>query len=591
MIGLLAGVAAYALAGFLIAPHAIRLWIESPNVSGPACRLSVQNVYVNPFTMFLSLKDATLIEQESKSLVSVAAAETRIWSLDRLRAAIPGRDVVIRNLVVTNTQSGDPVLAATSALLSNVTIGAGGEFIDAAHAHLVRPDVAFTRDVDGSHHQPAWLAMPGNADAGACISVDGFRATGGTLKIEDNALTPGVQLVLQDLEAGALRKRLGDTEILDVDVEARIGTRGTISIEAQIGHPAGRHPDLFSMRAHNVDLLSLSPYSRRLFGRDVVAGTGNATLRQERDGATLRFDNHVSFDGLRLDDRDEYAADDTQFLELALALAIDAADRGEFSIKGLVDDSESQTVVGLFVDSLAAQLESFATRPFGVLAEVAGEPGAVLDEIAFLPGSAEMAPAAVDTVALLTNALATRPQLDLRVRPAYDGITDRDAIAAQQVRLHIALATSASAGERGDAAGPDLADPRVRDILDEFAGARLSETQRRRIARGASDDATRYRDIYLALVANERVSETVLRRLARFRARSVIDAFERKGIDRNRFHIADAIDAGTVSLKLDVKARQAPFRRHAAIFEGPATQTLCPFLPKSTGFSHQLVAR
>ena len=562
MIRLLAGVAAYALAGFLIAPHAIRLWIESPNVSGPACQLSVQNVYVNPFTMFLSLKDATLIEQESKSLVSVAAAETRIWSVDRLRAAIPGRDVVIRNLVVTNTQSGDPVLAVPSAVLRNVEIGAGGGFIDAAHAHLVRPDAAFTRDVDGIRHQPAWLAMPGNARAGACIAVDGFRAEGGTLKIEDNAVTPGVQLVLQDLEAGALRKRFGDTEMLDVDFEARIGARGTISIEARLGHPTGGHPNLFSMRAYNVDLQSLSPYSRRLFGRDVVAGTANATLRQERDGATLRFDNHVSLDGLELGDRDENAVDATQFLELALALATDAADRGEFSIKGLVDDAESQTVVGLFADSLAAHIGNLAARPFGVLAEIAGEPDAKLDGISFVPGSAEMAPAAMDTVALLANALTMRPQLDLRVRPAYDGSTDRDAIAAQQIRLHIALAASASAGERGDAAEPDLADPRVLDILDEFAGARLSETQRQRIARRAGDDTTRYRDIYLALVANERVSETVLRRLARFRARSVIDAFERKGVDRNRFRIADAIDAtaadsGMVSLKLDVEDRPA----------------------------------
>ncbi len=562
MIGLLAGVAAYALAGFLIAPHAIRLWIESPNVSGPACRLSVQKVYVNPFTMFLSLKDATLFEQESKSLVSVAAAETRIWSVGRLRAATPGRDVVIRDLVVTYTQSGDPVLAVPSAHLRNVTIGAGGKFIDAAHAQLERPDAIFTRDVDGIHHHATWLAMPGSAHAGACISVDGFRAAGGTLNIEDNAVTPGVQLVLQDIEAGARRTRLGDTDMLDVDVEARIGARGTISIEAQLGHPAGRHPDLFSMRAHNVDLQSLSPYSRRLFGRDVAAGTGNATMQHERHDGMLRFDNHVSFDRLKLDDATGDATDDTLMLERALALATDAAGYSAFSIQGSVSDSPAQSVVGVFTDSLAAHFDRLAARPFGVLAEVAGKPGAVLDEIGFLPGSAEMAPAAMDTVALLANALTMRPQLDLRVRPAYDGTTDRDAIAAQQVRLHIALATSASAEERSDAAGPDFADPRVRDILDEFAGARLSETQRQRIARGAGDDTTRYRDIYLALVANERVSETVLRRLARFRARSVIDAFERKGIDRNRFRMADAIDTtaidtGTVSVKLDVEVRPA----------------------------------
>jgi hypothetical protein len=562
LIGFVAGAAAYALAGFLIAPLAIRLWIESPNVSGPGCRLSVQDVYVNPFTMFLSLKDATLFEQESKLLVSVTAAEARIWSVDTLRAGTPGRDVDLRNLVVTHTQSGDPVLAAPRALLGNVTIGSGDTFIDAAHAQLERPNAAVTRDVDGIHHHPAWLAMPGDSRAGACISLDNLRATGGTLEIEDGSVTPGVQLVLQDIEAGALRKRLGDTEMLDIDVKARIGARGTISIEAQLRHPTGRHPHLFSMAARHVDLQPLSPYARRFFGRDVVAGIGNATLQQERHDAALRFDNHVSFDRLRLEDPPENATDDTLMLELALALAADAAGQSAFSFQGSVGDSPAQSVVSVFTDSLAAHFDTLAARPFGVLAEVAGEPGAVLDEVVFLPGSAEMAPAAMGTLALLGNALAMRPQLDLRVRPAYDVTTDRDAIAAQQVRLHIALATSAGAVDRGDATGPDFGDPRVRDILDEFAGARLSEARRRSISRGAGDETTRYRDIYLALVANERVSETVLRRLARFRARSLVDAFEREGIDRNRFSVGDAIDvtatdAGTVSVKLDVKARPA----------------------------------
>ena len=151
----------------------------------------------------------------------------------------------------------------------------------------------------------------------------------------------------------------------------------------------------------------------------------------------------------------------------------------------------------------------------------------------------------------------------MRVRPSYDLAADRDAIAEQQVRLHIALATSASTGDRASAAVPDFGNPRVRDILDEFAGERLPEAQRRAIARGVVDETSLYRDLYLALVANEPVSGTVLRRLARFRARSVIDALERHGIDRTRFGISDALDttetgAGTVPVKLEVHARPAP---------------------------------
>ncbi len=128
--------------------------------------------------------------------------------------------------------------------------------------------------------------------------------------------------------------------------------------------------------------------------------------------------------------------------------------------------------------------------------------------------------------------------------------------------LHIALATSASRREAGDSAGPDFDDPRVRDILDEFAAARLSQAQRHAVTHDSGDATDRYRDVYLALVANERVSETVLRRLARFRARSVIDALERDGIDRSRFRITDSLDTTaseeeTVSLKLELDVRRA----------------------------------
>ena len=125
MIGLLAGAAAYALAGFLIAPRAIKLWIESPNVSPPGCRLSVQDVYVNPFTMYLSLENATLFERESKLLVTASAVETTLWTVDRLRAGTRGREVALRNLVVTSADGDDALLTVPSVYAASVSVGGG----------------------------------------------------------------------------------------------------------------------------------------------------------------------------------------------------------------------------------------------------------------------------------------------------------------------------------------------------------------------------------------------------------------------------------------------------------------------------------
>ncbi len=560
MIGLLAGAAVYTLAGFLIAPLAIKHWIESPNVSGPDCRLRVQEVYVNPFTMFLSLRNVTLFEQENKLLVSANVTDTEVWSIDRFRAGKPGRDVAIRSLVITSAETGQPMLAVPTATATGVTLGAPGALIEATHVSLERPDVALTHDTASNHFLLTWVSAAGNGRGRACISLDGLRAVGGQVRLRDDAVSPSVQLELRDVVAGAHRKTGGRAAVTEISVDARVGESGSIGMEARLRSETGRHPDSFLMQVDDVDLEPLSPYFRRKFGRDIVAGSGSGTLRQERNDVTLRIDNDLVFAGLRLGDPDTETVDDTLPLELALALVTDQAGRGGLSVQYSLSESQTQTVAGVFIDSLAAHLDELAARPFVVLAELAGDDDAVLDEITFLSGSAETAPAATDTLTLLALALELRPRLGIRVRPAYDPAADRDAIAAQQVRLHIALATSAGRRDRDEPTGPNFNDPRVRDVIDEFAGTRLSEAQRRAIARDASDETTTYRDTYLALVANERVSETVLRRLARFRARSVIDALEREGIDRKRFRIADALDtvttdAGTVPLRFEIQVR------------------------------------
>ena len=562
LIGLVAGVVLYTITGFLIAPRAIKLWIESPSVSGPTCRLRVQQVYVNPFTMFLSLKDVTLFEQENNMYVSAARAETSIWTVGMLRNEKPGRDVAMRGLLVRTTDSDSTILTVPRAYAQSVTLGAGATFIDAAFVRLEQPDVTLARDVTGLLRRPAWLSVPGVEQSAACISLAGFEVFGGRLRMKDDAVTPGVQLELRNITAKAHRKPGRGAATTEINIEARIASEGTVSIEAQLGQPAGHHPDLFSLTARNVELRPLSPYFRRVFGRDIVAGVGATTLQQEQHDGTLRFDNHLSIGGLGLGDPYLDAGGDKPPLDVAVALATDAAGRTELVAQGSTSDSSANTVVSVFIDSLAAHLDNLDERPFGVLAELIGEPDAVLDEIAFLPGSAEMAPAATDTLALLALALKERPRLSMRVRPAYDPDTDRTAMAAEQIKLHITLATSKGTRERGDPRDPDFDDQRVRDVLNEFADARLPEKQRRAITGNMRNETTMYRDIYLALVDNERVSETVLRRLARFRARSVIDGLEREGIDRQRFRIDDALDtsttdAQTVILKVEVEAHMA----------------------------------
>ena len=170
LIGLVAGVVLYTITGFLIAPRAIKLWIESPNVSGPTCRLRVQQVYVNPFTMFLSFENVTLFGQENKVFVSATRAETKLWTVGMFQGEGPGRDIAVRDLIVRSADSDETMLAVPRAFVQSVTAGVGDNFIDATFARLEQPDATIVRDATGLIRRPAWLSVPGGERSAACIS-------------------------------------------------------------------------------------------------------------------------------------------------------------------------------------------------------------------------------------------------------------------------------------------------------------------------------------------------------------------------------------------------------------------------------------
>jgi hypothetical protein len=181
--------------------------------------------------------------------------------------------------------------------------------------------------------------------------------------------------------------------------------------------------------------------------------------------------------------------------------------------------------------------------PIEALAALVGHGGEDLASLAFSPGTAEMTSGSEKKIALLAQALRMRPRLNVRARPAYEPFADRDAIAARQVQLHIALATSAAPRDLPSNVLPDFDDPKVRMVLDEFASARLTEPQRPELPSETADrNGDFYRAVYRALVINEPVSDAALRRLARFRARSIINALGENDIESQRLLIADTID-------------------------------------------------
>lgn len=549
LIVLLAGVATYSFAGFVVAPRAIKHLLESSAVTERDCQISVQDVYVNPFTFFLSISNVTLMERENKLFVSISRVETYILSVEYLRAKRAGRHVEMRDLEITDAPAGEVVLSAPKLYATGLAIDAQEGHVDIAEARLEEPVLQIGRDGRSTTLLSTWLPIKTDNPGAACVSLAEMQVYAGQIRFTDHTKSPALRLDATNIISSMTHTRESGGASMALEFNGKLSESAGVKVTGQWSLSDRPVFTTLDLSVRRFELSRLSPYFAQTMGRDVIAGVADVTLHYERRDSTVQIENQLAVDGLRLGDRAVTDGDTARPSDLALALVIDKADRVDISIPVLHGDVASTAdVIRIVGDSVTDYIRDLAAMPFDVLADLVGLPDEELSHLSFSPGSAEITPTTTNKITLLARALDQRPLLGVRARPAYDPVADRDAIAAQQVRLHVALAISAGLGKLATHGLPDFGDPKVRAVLDEFAGARLTESQRLAIANRRPDqDADYYRNVYDVLVANEPVSETTLRRLARFRARSVVNALADNGIDKQRLLIADAIDTGAAA--------------------------------------------
>jgi hypothetical protein len=137
--------------------------------------------------------------------------------------------------------------------------------------------------------------------------------------------------------------------------------------------------------------------------------------------------------------------------------------------------------------------------------------------------------------------------LNVRVHGDFDPSADREALAVQQIELHVLLAT-AGPTLRARPERVNFASPRAQDVLDEFAGERLGPGRLAAIAARypvesnaatpAGERGAYYGAVFDALVANEPIEAAALQRLSRFRAQALVDALAAQGVAPERLALA-----------------------------------------------------
>ena len=326
--------------------------------------------------------------------------------------------------------------------------------------------------------------------------------------------------------------------------------------------PSDRHPQgHLDLELTDVDLALLSPYFRAMTGRGLDAGRLDLSLQTARAEEEVRSEARFTVRRLQFGDCDAEFSHGQWPLERAVALLEDGDGRIELSLDGraaaTVADSTRFADLGAALQDRIAEL---AAKPFEAMAELAGQPEQPLDRLPFEPGSAAITAIAQTRLNALGVVLAARPALALRILPAYDPRSDRRALAEQQMRLHIALATSAGPPGRAQQSPLDFDSRKVRVVLDEFAAERLSQSALQSVsARFPAADQSYYQTIFGLLVDNEAVSTSALERLAGYRAQSIANELAAAGIAAPRLARAESIEQvdgrpDAVSLTLEVSS-------------------------------------
>jgi hypothetical protein len=479
-----------------------------------------------------------------------------------------GGEAEIHDIEIVDSLDHQPVFTAASLFAAGIVIDPSLQLASVKTIKVENPYLKMSRGTKKEPKLLPWLLPRINKQPIAQASqtgrfIDTIEIVGGRAEFTDLSMVPNVRVIADQIFGTLKQGGTGPETPATLKLEGNVNESGKSRLSASWYPNAPDHSVTAQLVLRDLGLPELSPYFRSFAGREITHGDLSLDLDYKISNRQLDVQDRLVINDLILGSRAEAPIGADLPLDLALALLKDNNGLLSLSIpvpRTPVDEEfDLLAVLGQashdFVTGLVAE-------PFAVIGVLVGQAGRELGSVAFAGGSAAISPTQEQRMAILGSALNQRPGLGIRIHPAYDPVADRNALARQQMRLHIALATSA--GPPGSASKKQLAldDSKVTAILDEFAANRLDGEQLAAIgARHSLRDTAYYQAVFDALVANENVSKLALSTLARYRAQSMVDQLMRNGVNAERIEISDAVQL-TATQNVAVTLRLGLFARN-----------------------------
>lgn len=481
-----------------------------------------------------------LVHQQLRT--DLARGTVDLQSRVTLQDFAPGRiaaELRVLDLVTVLHETGDEAFRLEQFAVDGASIDVANRTAAIAAVRLQRPEGSLhireggQININGIVRETAAqsdVARPGGntsasvaADEAWRVLLDHVVLEDGRLDFADDSLPLPFRAMIGDIAADLRDLDTASQKSLTLAFNGNVDGYAPVVIEGRGTPLADRADAELRLRFRGVDIATMSPYSGTYAGYTIDSGTLSLDLRYALSGQEIDGDNRIVISQMELGQPIESDLAVEVPLKLGIALLTDASGVIDLSVpvSGNVNDPEFGLgrIIGRAIMNVITKA---VTAPFKLLAGLVGS-NADLENVAFAPGSAAIDRAATDALNALAEALAQRPQLNLRIEggsdPTLDGralreasieqdlaatglpaesIKARDAAFNEAVAARFATLPGTDSDSTGDGERPGLqamwdalvaAEPLTPSALETLASARAAAAKRELVTAGGIDAA------------------------------------------------------------------------------------------------------
>ena len=294
---------------------------------------------------------------------------------------------------------------------------------------------------------PAEAAAPS-----AAPSEPAWRTAIGTVQVVrgrasflDRSVTPAVVVNVTRAEAKVTSLSSDPKVRSTVDVLLELEGASPVHVAGTLNPlQRGAYTEL-TVTSQGVDLSPLDPYSGKFLGYGIQKGKLDLDLRYKIENRAVAGANVVKVNQFTFGDATN--SPDATSIPVRLALALLKDQNGvvllDVPVEGRLDDPDFHLgkVIWRVVLNLLVKV---VTSPFRLLAALVGGGDADLSEVEFVPGTADLPPAAQERLALLAKSLAQRPAVGLELEGSADAEQDGPALRRASLERSLRRAKAAT---------------------------------------------------------------------------------------------------------------------------------------------------